>query len=109
VLAGDQPPLQVARQSIGAVGRLQQQRDTLAGLVLHAAVVVDVAEHEMAAFAPPQWPLGWALRAAKAVGQILDRLRERDDPLQFGSQLLDPLRRLRHSAASYGILDERFR
>ena len=44
VLAGDQPALQVARQPVGAVRRLEEQRHTLAGDVLHPLVVVDVAE-----------------------------------------------------------------
>ncbi len=83
VLAGDQPPLQIAGQAVGAVSRLQQQRNALAGLVFHPAIIVDVAEHEIAAFVPPQWSLGRSLRPAKAVGQFLNRLRDFDDPVEF--------------------------
>src|SRR6516165_968184 len=96
VLAGDEPSLQVAGQAIGAIGRLQQQRHAFARLVFHAPVVVDIAEHQMAAFAPPQRPFGRPLRAAKPVGQVVDRLRRRDDPVQLGSERLDPLGRLGH-------------
>ena len=53
MLAGDEPPLQIAGQAVGAVGRFLEQRDAGAGLVLHAPVVVDIAEQEIAAFLPP--------------------------------------------------------
>src|ERR1700730_10289018 len=96
MLAGDEPALQIAGQAVGTVGRFQQQRDTLAGLVFHAPVVVDVAEHEITALLPPQRPFGRALRPAKAISQVPDRLGGRDDPLQFRRQLLDTFCPFRH-------------
>ena len=53
VLASEQPALQVAGQPIGAVGRLQEQRDALAGLVFQPLVIMDIAEQQIAAFMPP--------------------------------------------------------
>jgi len=49
--------------------------------VLHAPIVMDVAEQQMPAFFPPQRPLGRALLAAIAVSEVFDPLRTRDDAL----------------------------
>jgi hypothetical protein len=75
VLAGDESSLQVAGQAVGAIGRFEKQRNAASRLVLHATVVVDVAEQEVAALLPPQRSLGRALRPAEAIGKVLDRLR----------------------------------
>src|SRR4029077_18243163 len=92
MLAGDQSSLQVAGQAVGAIGRFEEQRHALAGLVFHPLVVVDVAEQEKSAFLPPQRPLGRALRSAEAIGEVLDRLRGRNDLLQLWRELLDARR-----------------
>src|SRR6202011_653252 len=56
VLASDQPALEVAGQTVGAVRRFLEQRSAFARLVLHPPVVVDVAEQQVAALLPPQRP-----------------------------------------------------
>src|SRR5207244_3053252 len=45
------------------------------------------------ALLPPQRPFGRALSPAETVGQMLDRLRGRDDLFQFRGELLDLRRR----------------
>src|SRR5262245_35820481 len=96
MLGRKQPPLQVAGEAVGAVGRLLEQRDALAGRVLHAPVVVDIAEQEIAALLPPNRPFSRPEIAAKAGGERLERLRRRDDLVEFGRELLDlPCRSLR--------------
>src|SRR6202030_3943773 len=50
VLASDRPALEVAGQSVRPVRRFLEQRHAFARLVLHAPVVVDVAEQYIAAF-----------------------------------------------------------
>src|SRR5262249_4954093 len=94
VLAGEQPPLEIAGESVGAVGWLLEHGHALAGDVLHALVVVDVAEEQIAPLFPPERALGRPERPAESVGQIVDRLRRRDDLLELGRQLLDALGRL---------------
>jgi hypothetical protein len=51
---------------------------------------VDVAEQEVAALLPPQRSLGRALRPAEAIGEVLDRLRGRNELLELRRRL--PLR-----------------
>src|SRR5262249_22190429 len=75
VLARDQATLQISRQPVGAVRRLLMERDALTRRELHALVVVDVAEEEIATFLPPERALRGALRAAESIGQMLDGLR----------------------------------
>src|SRR5262245_33565706 len=99
MLGREQPSLQVAGEAVGAVGRLLEQRDALAGRVLHAPVVMDVAEQEIAALLPPHRPFGRPEIAAEAGGEFLDRLRGRDDLVELGRELLDLARlRLRERA-----------
>src|SRR5262245_25600555 len=99
MLGRKQPPLQIAGETVGAVGRLLEQRDALAGRVLHAPVAVDVAEQEIAALLPPQWPFGRSDIAAEAGGELLDRLGGRNDLVELGRELLDfPRWRLRQRA-----------
>src|SRR5439155_4405146 len=98
VLAGDEAALQVAREPVGAVGRLLEHAGALPWRVFDAAVVVDVAEQEVAALLPPQRPLGRPEVAAKSGGEFLDRLRLVDDLFERGIELLDALGRLRPRA-----------
>src|SRR5258708_36763116 len=96
MLAGNERALKIAGQAVRPVGRLEEQRGAaLARLMLHPAVVVDVAEQEVAALVPPQRPLGRALRPAKPVGQVLDRPRWRQNLFKLRGQLLDSRARLR--------------
>ena len=71
VFAGEQASLEVAGESVGVVGGLLEEGYAFVGVPLHAPVVVYVAEQEIAAVAPPEWPFGWAVVAAEAVGQFL--------------------------------------
>ena len=83
VLAGEQAALQIAGEPVGAVGRLEIHGHALRRRVLHAPVVVDVAEQQVAALLPPQRSLGRSERATEAVGQVLDRLVDRDDLVEL--------------------------
>ena len=94
VLAGDESSLQVAGQAVGAIGRFEKQRNAASRLVLHATVVVDVAEQEVAALLPPQRSLGRALSPTEAIGEVLDRLRGRNDLLELRRKLLDARRQV---------------
>jgi hypothetical protein len=60
---------------------------------------MNIAEQEVAAFLPPQRPLGRSKRAAKAVGQFIDRRGRGDDLVELWSELFDPLGHLRRCAA----------
>src|SRR5262249_39525111 len=57
-------------------------------------VVVDVAKQEVAAILPPQRSLCRALRAAEAIGEVLDRLRGRNDLLELRRKLLNARRQV---------------
>src|SRR5207253_3603225 len=74
VLAGDQSTLEVAREAIGSVARLEIHGHALPGRVFHSPIVVNVGEEEVAALLPPERSLGRPVRAAEARGQLLDRL-----------------------------------
>src|SRR5262249_62229399 len=65
VLTGEEPPLQIAREPVRAVGRLEIDGHARARRVFHAPVVVDIGEQEVAALLPPQRPLGGSPRAAQ--------------------------------------------
>jgi hypothetical protein len=95
VLAGEKAALEVAREPIGPVGRLEDHGHALPRRVLDAPVVVDVVEQQVAALLPPQRPLGRPERPAEPLRQVLDRLGRGDDLVQFRSELLDPFGRLR--------------
>src|SRR5262249_57763261 len=58
--------MQIAREPVRAVGRLEIDGHALARRVFHAPVVVDIGEQEVAALLPPEWPLGGSQRAAGA-------------------------------------------
>src|SRR5262249_7529826 len=94
VLAGQQSALEISGQPVRAVRRLVEHGHALARHVLHPPVVVNVAEQQIAAFFPPEWPFRRPQRPAESIGQITDGLRWADDLFQLRSQLLDPLRRL---------------
>ena len=83
VLAGHEATLQIAGQAIGLVGRLLLQGHALAGRVLHAAAVVDIAKQQIAAFLPPHGPFGWPRRAAEAISQVFDGFRSGNNRIQF--------------------------
>src|SRR3984893_14506772 len=90
MLAGDQPSLQVAGQTIGSVRRFKEHRHPSPRFVFHSPVVVDVAEQQVATFLPPNRPFGWAERAAETVGEMLDWVGCGNDLVQLGRQFLDP-------------------
>src|SRR4029077_21187524 len=79
---------------LGAIGRFEKQRNAASRLVLHATVVVDVAEQEVAAVLTPQRSLGRALRPAEAICEVLDRLRGRNGLLELRRELLDARRQV---------------
>src|SRR5712691_6433858 len=58
MLAGDQPALEVSGQPIGAVRRLLEYGHALPRRVLHAPVVMNIAEQQVAAFLPPDRSFG---------------------------------------------------
>src|ERR1700759_5135529 len=102
MLAGDQSPLQISGQSVGALGWFLEQGHTGAGDIFHPPVVVNVTEQQMVAFLPPKRPLSRAMRSPEPVCQVMDRLRYRNDFSQRRIQLFDPLGRfsttvIRHS------------
>ena len=99
VLAREQPALQIAREPVGAIARLEVHGRRLPRHVLHPAAVVDVGEQQEAALLPPQRPLGRPERPAETGGEFLDRLVGRDDLVQLGRKLLDARARLRDGAA----------
>src|SRR5262252_1522530 len=98
MLTGKEAPLQVAREPVGAIGRLQEHADALARHVLHAAVVMNVAEQQVAAFLDPHRAFSRTKIAAEAAGQFLDGFRCRDDLVECGVILFDALGRLRRCA-----------
>ena len=71
MFAGQQPAFQVAGESVGVVGGLLEEGDALIGRPFHAPVVVDVAEQQVAAIAPPEWAFGWASVASEAGTEFL--------------------------------------
>src|SRR2546422_9856 len=79
MLAGNQPALEIPGQPVGPVRRLQEHRHALGGDVLHAPVVMDVAEQQKAAFLPPERPFGRPLGSAESFGQLLDGFWLGDD------------------------------
>jgi hypothetical protein len=66
----------------------------LARRIFHTAVAIDVAEQQIAALLPPQWPLSRAVVAANAISKLIDRLGGTDDLVEFRRELLDPFRAL---------------
>src|SRR5262249_5845812 len=66
VLTCEEPPLQIAREPVRAVGRLEIDGHAIARRVFHAPIVVDIGEQEVAALLPPERPLGGAHPAAAA-------------------------------------------
>src|SRR5882724_3282308 len=89
MLGREQTPLQIAGETVRPVGWLLEHADALAGGVLHAPVVVDVAEQKIAALLPPHRPFGRPEIAAETGGELLDRLRRCDDLVKLGRELLD--------------------
>jgi len=73
-LAGDKPPLKIAGQTVCVLRTLLEERDALPRRVLHAAVVADVAEKEIAALLPPYRAFRRTAVAAIALAQDADRL-----------------------------------
>ena len=84
VFGGEQAALGVAGQAVGAVGGFAEQRQALGVGPFHPPVVMNVAEQQIAAFLPPDRPLGRTQFAAEAAGQFVDGLRWGNDPLQGG-------------------------
>src|SRR5262249_15402580 len=78
-LAGDGPPLKIARESFGVLGALFDHCDALPGRVLHAPVVADVAEEEIAAFLPPPRAFGGPAIAAITFAQDADLFGRRNN------------------------------
>jgi hypothetical protein len=89
MLGCKQAALQIAGETVRSVGRLLEHADALARRVLHAPVVVDVREQEIAAFPPPQRTFGRAQIATEARGQFVDWFGSRDDLVESGIELLD--------------------
>src|SRR5262249_16437743 len=87
--------MQIAREPVRAVGRLEIDGHALARRVLHAPVIVDVGEQEVAALLPPEWPLGGSQRAAEAGCQFLDRLVHGNDLVELRRKPIDAWLHLR--------------
>ena len=98
VLAGDQPPLPVARVAVGVIRRRAEHADR-AGLLLplHEPVVRDVAPQQVAAVAEPDRPF----RPAHARRNALDLGAVDPIPGEGGIEDLDA--RIRDSAGSPAI------
>ncbi len=54
VLAGHEPALQVAREAVGAIGRLEIDGNAFTWREFQSAAAVDVVEQQVAALLPPQ-------------------------------------------------------
>src|SRR5262249_1325594 len=91
MLTGDEPPLQVAGEPVGAIGRLVIDGDAFTGRIFMPAAGVDVAGQKVAAFLPPYRPFRRAEIAAIARGELLDRLRLVDDRVERGIEPFNPL------------------
>src|SRR5262245_28014479 len=87
--------MQIAREPVRAVGRLEIDGHALARRVFHAPAVVNIGEQEVAALLPPERPLGGSQRAAEAGCQFLDRLVHGDDLVELRRKLLDARLHLR--------------
>src|SRR5207249_2421353 len=77
VLAGDTPgevfarheaPLPISRQTIGLVGRFLPQRHPCFWRPLHAPIIADIAEDEIAPFLPPHWSFSRTARPTETTG-----------------------------------------
>ena len=100
MLAGEQPPLQVAGEAVGAVGRLLEHGHArLPRRVLEALVGMDVAEQEIFSLLDPHRPFRRAELAAEAGSDFLDRLRLVEDTVELRIELLDALGALRGGGA----------
>src|SRR5262249_13923411 len=95
VLTCEEPPLQIAREPVRAVGRLEIDGHAIARRVFHAPIVVDIGEQEVAALLPPERPLGGSQRAAEAGCQFLDRLVHGDDLVELRRKPLNAWLHLR--------------
>ena len=92
MLGRDDAALQIAGEAVGLVGLLHRDGDALTRRVFHPPRGIDVVEEQVAAFLPPERPLGRTDIAAEALRQFDDRLS--------GVQDAGELRRHRLDAAS---------
>ena len=97
VFGGDEASLGVAGESVVAVDGFGVHGDAGAGGVAHSAVVVDVAEQEVAAVVPPEGAFGGALGAAETGAVFGDGGVGVNDGVQGGGKFFDG-----HCAASPG-------
>ena len=87
-VASDQPALHVPGQAVGVVGRLFVHGHRPIGGPLHAPVVADVAEQQVAPLLPPQGSFSGPVVVAESGGQLVDGLALGHDAFQFGRDLL---------------------
>jgi len=87
-MAHHEAALPVSGHAVGVGRSLLVDGDTLAWLPFHAPAGVYVAEEQVAAVFPPDWPLGRPARAAEAAGKLLRLLLAADYSLHRVSQYL---------------------
>ena len=88
MLAGNQPPVDVAGEPIGVVCRLMEDGRTFPRRPLQPLIVADVAEQEVSAFLPPKRSFGHRSTTV-TVAQPLNFLIRRYDAFQRSRNLLD--------------------
>ena len=89
VLGCDQPALEVAGEAVVSIHRFSLNGYARSGGVAHAAVVVDVAEQQVSAVAPPEGALGWTFRAAEPGAVFFNGGVGVDYRVQGGGKLLN--------------------
>jgi hypothetical protein len=70
-LAGEQPPLNIAREAVGVVGIVHEDRDIHLVRILHALADIDVAEQQVTTFLDPYQSLRRAKLTVEPAGDYL--------------------------------------
>src|SRR5215470_19986026 len=81
VFAGDEPALEVSGEPISLIGGLLDEGDTRTRRPLHAPIIANVTEQEIASFLPPHGAFGRSTRTTKARGEFFDLLTHVDETL----------------------------